>query len=201
MEKSKFFISPMAIKMICWATFWILVIMMCAHYQHFVLSAFAFMALVISMLITYVENLNADDEFINLDADPFIPLGWSVESHRKGGTFKWNPDEVHFYLSEQQKNRKFIEGKRLLKELENKPLFNANFIDHLLAHPHLIPEIWKKDKAGRVRRIFAWDTIYRDLNGDMCVRCLLWNGGNWDWDHHLLDDKRYIFDFAALRVN
>ncbi len=201
MKKFKFFISPMAIKMICWATFWILVILMFFHYQHFVLSTFAFMAFVISMLLIYVENLNADDEFINLDADPFVPLGWSVEKHRKGGIFKWNPSEVHFYLSEQQKNRKFIEGKKLLKELEDKPIFNANLIDYLLAHPYLIPETWKNDEAGRVRRIFAWDTIYHSLSGDLCVRCLLWNGNSWDWDYHLLGDRRYDFDPAALRVN
>ena len=37
------------------------------------------------------------EHFINLDADPFVPDGWKVNNHQKGGFFKWNPKAVKFY--------------------------------------------------------------------------------------------------------
>ena len=200
MEKSKFFISPMTIKMICWAMFWILVIMMCAHYQHFVLSAFAFMALVISMLITYVENLNADDEFINLDADPFVPEGWTVEKHQNGGTFKWNPNEVLLYLSKLQKDGESIKGNKLREELVGRRIFNANLLDWLMVHQNLIPEEWKHDEQGHPLFIFFWGTIYNRPSGILCVRGIYWRGNRWHCSFRWLNDGWNGSSPAAMRV-
>jgi len=94
--------------------------------------------------------------------------------------FKWNAANVALYLDKGQENGGWIEGNKLLKELANKPVLNANVLDYLFAHPHLIPEEWK-DKI-----VFFWGTIYRQ-HGDLCVRYLYWNGGIWDlssgrWD-------------------
>ncbi|MDP3764526.1 MAG: hypothetical protein Q8Q95_02805 [bacterium] len=125
--------------------------------------------------ITYPEHI------INCSADPFVPEGWSVEEHQKSGSFKWSPAEVQFYLSELQKQDKVIKGDELRHELAGKPVYNANVLDYLLAHPHLIPEAWKKDEQGRTQYIFFWGTIYRGRGGGLYVRCLCWGGCGWGW--------------------
>lgn len=112
---------------------------------------------------------------IDCDADPFVPDGWTVEEHCKGGVFKWNAEGVTLYLDKGQKNGKWLEGNKLRKELADKPVLNANVLDYLLAHPHLIPEEWKG------KAVFFWGTIYRDRVGDLCVRFLFWRGGRWCW--------------------
>lgn len=111
---------------------------------------------------------------IDCDADPYVPSGWKVEEHIKGGQFEWDPTRVKLYLSDKQKDGA-IEGNKLRKELKGKPAFNANVLDYLLANPNLIPEEWKG------KAVFFWGTIYRDSGGSLCVRCLVWDGGGWLW--------------------
>lgn len=124
--------------------------------------------------ISYPEHL------IDCDDDPFIPDDWSVEEHKKGGMFKFNPEKISLYLSEKQKKGS-IGGHDLRKELADKPAMNANVLDYLLAHPELIPEEWKE------KYIFFWGTIYRDSYGYLYVRCLGWNGSFWNWRYRWLD--------------
>ncbi|MBU0625213.1 hypothetical protein KKF05_02615 [Patescibacteria group bacterium] len=114
---------------------------------------------------------------INGDADPFIPheKSWIIEEHRSNGQLLWDPTRVQLYLSKKQKSNRIILGRRLRQELQQQPILNANVLDHLLAHPHLIPKEW------RGKYIFFWGTVYRDRGGGLCVRCLLWNGDKWDW--------------------
>ncbi|MFN3188194.1 MAG: hypothetical protein ACK42D_01445 [Candidatus Paceibacteria bacterium] len=112
---------------------------------------------------------------IDCDASPFVPDGWSAEEHQPNGVFKWSLDNVALYLDKGQKDGKWIKGNQLRKELEDKPVLNANVLDYLLAHPHLIPEEWK----GKV--VFFWGTIYRRPLGRLCVRSLFWSGGRWRW--------------------
>jgi hypothetical protein len=118
--------------------------------------------------ISYPEHL------IDCDVNPFIPNGWSVEEHKKGGMFKFNPEKISLYLSKKQKKGS-IEGNDLRKELANQPVLNANVLDYLLAHPELIPEEWKG------KAVFFWGTIYRRSDGRLSVRCLRWNGSEWNW--------------------
>ena len=116
---------------------------------------------------------------IDCDAEPFCPLDWKVEEHKKGGSLEWDPTKVKLYLSPNQQNGKCIKGHKLRKELENKSVLNANVLEFLLAHPELIPEGWKG------KAIFFWGTIYRDPDGRLCVYCLDWVGARWarhrDW--------------------
>ncbi len=119
--------------------------------------------------ITYPEHL------INCDTDPFIPNGWSVEEHPKGGVWKWNPTKVSLYLDDNQKTGKYIGGNNLRKRLAGKSVLNANVLDYLLKNPHLIPEEWK----GKC--IFFWGTVYRYSDVNLCVRYLCWGGGGWYW--------------------
>jgi hypothetical protein len=95
-----------------------------------------------NVLLGYSE-IRPVERAVNCDADPFMPSGWKVEEHKKGGLFKWDPKNVSLHLSPNQQNRKEIEGNKLRKELADKPALNANVLDYLLAHPHFIPEEWK----------------------------------------------------------
>lgn len=140
-------------------------------------------------------EITVPDHAIDCDADPFVPDGWSVEEHQKGGVFKWDPDKVTFYLSGGQKPGRWIKGNKLRKELADKPVLNANVLDYLLAHPHLIPEEWKR------KPMFFWGTIYRDQRGDRCVRCLLWDEGRWQWRAHNIDFDWDDFHYAAIFVS
>ncbi len=103
---------------------------------------------------------------IDMDAGPYVPDGWKVESHKKGGQLEWDSRKVQLYLSKEQQGEKYIEGNKLRKELETQPVYNANMLDYLLAHTDLIPEEWKG------KYIFFWGTIFRGAGGDLCVRDL-----------------------------
>jgi hypothetical protein len=126
---------------------------------------------------------------IDLDKDPLIPWeGATVEEHRKGGQFEWNPKKVQLFLSKNQLNGKTIEGHKLRKELAKDPVFNANLLDYLLEHPELIPDDWKLDANNDTRYIYFWGTIFRGSGGALCVRYLYFDGGRWQADFDYLDD-------------
>lgn len=135
-----------------------------------------------------------DATTINCDTDPFIPSGWSIEEHRKGGQFKWNPSSIELFVSEEQQ-KKYIKGNKLRKILKDRGVLNANVLDYLLANPHLISEEWKG------KWIFFWGTIYRSSDGCLCVRCLRWLVGRWRWDARWLDSDWYDVCPAALRAS
>jgi hypothetical protein len=120
-------------------------------------------------LLSYREYL------VDCDASPFIPQGWTVESHQRSGQFKLGRKSVTFYLSEQQKKGSVISGHEFLKELSGKAVLNANVLDELLKHPEIIPEEWKD------KNVFFWGTIYRRSRGDLCVLHLFWSGSAWRW--------------------
>jgi len=142
--------------------------------------------------ITPVEHI------IDCAADPFVPNSWTVETHQPGGLWKWNPEQVQFYLSTNQQNGKTIKGNKLRKELAGKPVLNANVLDYLLKNPQLIPEEWKKDSNGNTRYIFFWGTIYRNAVGSLFVRYLYFNDGQWSWSHDWLDYAWGSYNPAAL---
>jgi len=120
------------------------------------------------------------EHVIYCDVDPFVPEGWKVERHKKGGFFKWDASKIKLYLSKNQKGDKYVQGHKLREELENQPVLNANVLDYLLAHPELIPEKWKG------KYVFFWGTVYRFSDGCRCVRCLCWDGDRWHWGYFWL---------------
>ncbi|NNM83805.1 hypothetical protein HKL94_01115 [Candidatus Parcubacteria bacterium] len=136
--------------------------------------------------------INVVEHVIDCDADPFVPEGWMVEEHQKGGQWKFDLKEVELFLSSGQKGRKYIEGNKLRKELAKKPVFNANVLDYLLANPHLIPEEWK----GKYD-VFFWGTVYRHRDGDLRVRYLYWDDGRWFWSFSWLGNGFFGDDPAA----
>ncbi len=111
---------------------------------------------------------------VDLDADPFVPEGWKVEEHIKGGQFEFDPTKVVLHLDEEQREFGVIVSNRLWEGLKGRPVYNANLLDFYLAHPHLIPEEWKG------KEIFFWGTIYCHSNGFLCIRCLVWRARGWE---------------------
>jgi len=141
--------------------------------------------------ITNVTKIVSIKHIIDCDANPFLPQGWRVKEHRKGGQLEWDPTKVALYLSEIQKNEPFIVGNKLRKELKGKPVLNACVLDYLLAHPELIPEEWRGN-------VYFWGTIYRHENGVLCVRDLCWVGERWCWHCGWLVDGWSVSRPAAL---
>lgn len=126
------------------------------------------------------ELLNAlAEHVIDLDAAPFNPWekdGGVVEEHQKGGQWKFDPTQVKFHLADG------LQGHKLRKAPAGQPVWNANVLDYLLAHPELIPEDWEKtDENGNPRYILFRGTVYRRRDGDLIVRCLCWAAGEWGW--------------------
>lgn len=106
---------------------------------------------------------------IDCDADPFIPNGLTIESHKKGGQVHWNPANFKLWLHPEQESGG-IGGHNLRMWLKNKPVYNACMLDYWLAHPEIIPAECKG------KWTYFWDTIYRGSRGGLCVRCLDWYG-------------------------
>ncbi|MCX6751445.1 MAG: hypothetical protein NT161_01615 [Candidatus Nomurabacteria bacterium] len=144
------------------------------------------------------HEIKAVEHAIDCDSDPFIPSGWKVEEHQKGGIIKFDASKVSFYLSKKQKSGSSIEGNKLREELKNKKVLNANVLDYLLANPKAIPDEWKKDENGNTRYIFFWGTIYRVSVGDLYVRFLSWDGGEWDWGSFWLGGDFVSYNPSAV---
>ena len=158
-------------------------------------------AIILALLFGYAMAILLRYEIrpiIDLNADPLVIDGWTVEKHQKGGLFRWNPKKVQLYLSDCQKVGSSINGEKLREELEGKPVFNANLLDYLLAHPRSIPKEWKD--SFRTHYIFFWDTIYQDSLGESCVRYLFWSGLRWSWCYYRLGRNWSVYDPAILHA-
>jgi hypothetical protein len=142
-----------------------------------------------------VSIISPMSHVIDCDANPYIPNNWKVEEHQKGGMWQWDLKRVSLYFSKSQKKEKTIIGNDLRKELQGKPVLNANVLDYLLKHPELIPEEWKN------QYIFFWGTIYRGSGGSLCVRYLGWRGDRWSWGCHWLGSGWNSTNPAVLRVS
>jgi hypothetical protein len=159
------------------------------------------LGLVRDVLLGHAE-IRLVSHVINYDAIPFVPDGYKVrpEDQLSGavrGQLVWDPAKVQLFLSDRQKVGT-ISGHELRKELTDKPVLNANVLDYLLAHTGSIPEEWKQDEQGRTRYIFFWGTIYRDSDGDPCVRSLYWCDGRWQWGWYWLEFVWGVQNPAAL---
>ncbi|MFA6324741.1 MAG: hypothetical protein WCX46_00730 [Candidatus Paceibacterota bacterium] len=132
------------------------------------------------------HEIKAIEHYIDCDAQPFIPSGWEVAEHKKGGNFKFIPSAVEFFIHKKQKNG--FRGNKLNLELKDKKVLNVNVLDYLLAHPDIIPKEWKKDEKGNTRFIFFWGTIYLIVNTGFYVRYLCWEFGEWRCGVRWLDD-------------
>jgi hypothetical protein len=130
---------------------------------------------------------------IDCDAAPLVPAGWEIVEHQKGGHWKWDLKQIGLYLSNDQQDPNVLEGSALRKELADKPVLNSNVLDYLLCHRDLIPEEWKRARTA----VFFWGTLYRDADGNLCVR-YLYHGAGWWWSSRCLD--AYWNDRGAAAV-
>lgn len=119
----------------------------------------------------------SQSHIIDCDSAPYVPEGWEVFEHIKGGQLIWRLSEVELYLCRYQKTGK-IEGWDLRRVLQGIPIMNANVLDYLLANQHLIPEEWSD------KHLFFWGTIYRSSRGSRRkyhVRWLSRGVDKWAW--------------------
>jgi len=149
------------------------------------------------------------EHVVDCDVKPVILGGWTIEEHRKGGRVKIERRgddlyvdgvKIDLFLTDAQKKGSIV-GNSLRTELSGKPVLNACILDYLLAHPHLIPESWKKDENGNTRYIFFWGTIFRCSGVGIYVWYLYWLGGRWLWHCRWLDNGFGDQDPAALRAS
>jgi hypothetical protein len=131
----------------------------------------------IPKLLRGEAELNLVRHMIDCEAYPFTPDGWKVEEHKKDKKMVWSQTSVKLHFANSQKDGNIIKGDELRKELKDESVLNANVLDYLLKNPQLIPEEWK-DKA-----VFFWGTIYRNSDGDLCVRYLYWGDRSWNWNY------------------
>lgn len=98
---------------------------------------------------------------IDCDADPYVPPGSELLTHRKSGLLVWNPESVKLYMTEPQHKEHVLActvRDRLF--LDHKPVMNACVLDYLFAHPHLVTE---QKKFNEDTCPVFWGTIYRDI--------------------------------------
>lgn len=127
---------------------------------------------------------------VDCDADPFVPIGFTIEKHEKIGKIKIEPKSIYLYLADQQKHGG-MNGFNLQEELSDFLIMNANVLDYLLVHQELIPE-----KCFGKSTVF-WGTVY--LRKDKSyVRCLAWEDYQWCWRFKRVAGEFGVDDFAAL---
>jgi hypothetical protein len=117
---------------------------------------------------------------IPCDNPPYVPPGWGVVEHRKGGVLKIELAQIALHLEPAQQKGSGIVGNLLRERLAGRRILNANVLDYLLSHMHLIPKEWRGASWGQKRSICFWGTIYR-YEGELYVRYLHWDGFKWRW--------------------
>lgn len=143
------------------------------------------------------EQNNVNVHVIDFDADPFVPKGWGVSEHTKGGKLEFDPSKVTLYLDEEQQNVGTIVGAKLREKLKGKAVFNANLLEFYLKNPHLIPDEWKD------KNVFFWGTIYSNAWCILCVRCLSWDWGCccWGWNYLWLGSSFHDYFPATISAS
>lgn len=103
--------------------------------------------------------------------------GW-VRVERKGDELYVDGRKVVFHLEPEQLSGS-IQGHELRKRLQDKSVLDPRILDALFENQHLIPESCKVDEQGRHRYIYFWETRFHDRVGNLYVRNLYWDGGQW----------------------
>jgi len=124
-------------------------------------------------VVQQVTGIDERTYSVDLDADPWCPRFWRVDSHKRGGRFLWDPDKANYYLSE------YKAARSLRKANGSPPAFNANLLDFLLDNPQLLTPEWEQEGC-----ITFDDTSYRLIPpqiDDLYRRSLCFCNGKWYW--------------------
>lgn len=131
-------------------------------------------------IVRLIETKTGIEHVIDTDQLPFCESGSVIKEHKGNGKFKFDPQQLSFYLSNDQKDKGYIKGEFLAEEVKNLVCANATVLDYLLEFPHLIPQEWflnpKGDNPHALVYISFWGTIYEDKDG-MYVRALTSENG------------------------
>ena len=113
-----------------------------------------------------------------------------VKLERRGDDLCLDGKKIKLFRSAGQQGGSYIVGHDLRKELKVKGgNVSGSILDHLVAHPELWPESWKRDENGNTIFVYFWDDIFRrPSSGGLCVRCGCWGGGRVVSDCDWLDD-------------
>ena len=127
----------------------------------------------IAMLLAIFGNSPTSkkfDNFIDTDANPFVPVGLEVVSHQKNGIIEYYKAMV----SPVSTLTKDISAKGVIFDgFENDRLINANVLDWFIGHPNFIPDVLVDKK------LLFLGTIYTDKNGIFYARFLEYRGYTW----------------------
>ena len=137
----------------------------------------------------------ATPQLIDLNAAAAPYPGLTVIEHRESGTFPLNIAGIALWSAREQTTATYLSGYDLRRRIRTKHALNANALDSLLKHSHLIPSEWKG------KQIYFWGTIYRDLNDEQCVRYLYAPYETWKWGCSSLAERFYDTRPAALRLS
>ncbi|MFH1047064.1 MAG: hypothetical protein V1738_02075 [Patescibacteria group bacterium] len=143
---------------------------------------------------------------VTIDCDAQIPanlMAWFTRheedqiSSRVRGTISVDPTNPFstYLILEQELG--LVSGKKVLAELGRKgaPVYGIAALEQM-RRERLIPSSLKR------KTIFAWGDVLRDEDGNLCVRCLYWNGGGeWDWNCFWVDCSWSSDSSAAVRTS
>ena len=143
------------------------------------------------------SEIKRKELMVDLDATPYVPDGYTIEEHQKGGQFKFNPAKVGlYYLDKKQGNKdRLISVEEMKKEFRNQQIFNACLCDFYLKYIPLIPKSWEgKD-------VCFWGTIYGGGLSSLFVRCLSKRDGEWKGLLHQLNPTtRFGYNPAVIKL-
>ncbi len=116
---------------------------------------------------------------------PFIPNGWELVSNcdNKADWSIFQTIGIVEYISKIQISGGKISGYELLHEVKNLKPLSSCFLDLLLERKNNIPQF-----IIEMCPLFFFGTIYRDVSGNECVRCLCENEGKVYWRWRWLKD-------------
>jgi len=133
---------------------------------------------------------------VDLDTEPFVPYGWSVVEHHKGGQVRmnlWRASYLELYYT----NRQFVSGYDVLVDAGVARVANANLLDFFLDHSELIPMSWEN---GYEKGIYFFGTVYSNSWGRPTVRGMVFKDGTWSKCCGYLDRRWDGPDGSAIVV-
>ena len=157
-----------------------------ANQQFFASILFSFIFFTLEIKKKKVKSV------VDCDADPFIPISFTIKEHEKIGKIEIKPKSIFLYMSDKQRIGG-INGFGLKEEVSDFLIMNANVLDYLLTHQELIPE-----KCFGKCTVF-WGTIYCDQKKEaLFVRCLVWENFQWCWRFKKLNGEFNFEYFSAI---